>query len=151
MAQFELGEGLAGIELSAVSSLTRAEAKLYAQELLSSLSKGKMPRAITVVRNTKTGQIFLGRSGELIDEENINQTLVDKMNHGSKEKWPIENCSECGALNKALNAGSEWENLEMHTLRLDKKTSEVSNFPKCENCKVTTKGIKTTSEPKSKR
>ena len=71
------------------------------------------------------------------------------MNFSSNTKFNVSNCSECAALNKAADIGSDINNLEMHTTKLDKKpnkTIEISVFNRCDNCKVTTKGIKTTSD-----
>ena len=64
----------------------------------------------------------------------------------SLEKWNVHNCSECDALNKALNNGADVKNLELHTVKIDKKTGQISDFAPCKNCQITTKDVKNTTE-----
>lgn len=64
----------------------------------------------------------------------------------SLEKWTVTNCAECDALNKAIKNGAKVENLEQHSVKIDAKTGAISDIERCENCKITTKDIKTTSD-----
>ena len=65
----------------------------------------------------------------------------------SKEPWSVQNCAECQALNNAFKDGAKVENLEIHTVRIDKK-GIVQDFSPCKNCEITTKGVKNTSKKK---
>jgi hypothetical protein len=59
----------------------------------------------------------------------------------SLENWSIANCAECDALNKALKDGVKLEK-DMHTVKINRKTGKITDFKRCENCKVTTKEVK---------
>ena len=63
----------------------------------------------------------------------------------SMEPWPVSNCAEFRALNKALLRGADPQHLELletHTLR----TAADRPFARCRNCQTTTHGVHTTSD-----
>jgi RHS repeat-associated protein len=137
-------------EVGASIRTAKEEAYARAENLINSTPKSKLPRAVTAIVNTKTGQSYYGTSSAL-GESNINPQLKDMLPEESLEAWKVHNCAECDALNKALNAGSRVEDLEMHTVKIDRTTGKIEDFPRCENCKITTKGIKTTSDNPQKQ
>lgn len=119
----------------------------YAEKIIAELPKGKLPRAVTVIVDKKTGHVYEGISKTLTSTTSqISPRLKLLLPKESLEKWPVLNCSECDAFNKALKSGADVNDLEMHTLKLDKKTGAYTNFERCQNCKVTTKDVKTTSQ-----
>lgn len=97
------------------------------------------------IPTSKTGQTYHGQNRAL-SKGNINPELQSLLPQESLEAWETHNCAECDALNNALNAGAKVEDLEMHTLKLNRKTGKLENFPRCNNCKITTKDVKTTSD-----
>ncbi len=122
----------------------------YASVLMESLPKKYWPRSVTAIVDSKTGRVYLGRSGGLKMAE-IGEKLKGLLPKSSKEIWPVEQCSECDALNSALNDGAEAKNLKMYTLQLEKKSSSVKPMELCKNCETTTKDVKTVeTTPKKK-
>jgi RHS repeat-associated protein len=128
----------------------KAFASKFAETIFKNTPKAELPRAITAVLDKTTGRVYYGRSGVLKSIEELEPTLKEMIPKESLEKWIVTNCAECDALNSALKGGAKVEDLEMHTLKIDKKTGTVSDFERCQNCKVTTKNVKTTSDPKKK-
>ena len=64
--------------------------------------------------------------------------LRKKMN-----KFPLGNCSEVDAVNKALNAGAKLEHLHLTTLDVKRKNIRKHNIVgkcSCKNCTATFKG-----------
>jgi hypothetical protein len=53
------------------------------------------------------------------------------------EQWPVYNCSECDALNKAFKDGAKKSDLDMHTVQITKKIKVIEDRLRCNNCKVT--------------
>lgn len=147
----EMGKGFSAV----IRNSPKAEeiAVKTAEEIIATTSKGKLPRAVTVVVDTRTGEVYNGISGGLKDltVDQLNPKLQKLLPKESLEKWDVTNCSECDAVNKALNNGANVSDLEMHTVKIDAKTGKIENFERCNNCKITTKDIKTTSDPKKKR
>jgi hypothetical protein len=130
------------------SPRAQAIAVKTAERLMIELPKGQLPRAVSVIVDRKTGRVYEGISGGIKSLDEVHPGLRELLPEKSLEKWPVTNCAECDALNKALHDGAELGNLEMHTMKIDKKTGKATNFEKCNNCKITTKDIKTTSEKK---
>jgi hypothetical protein len=139
------------------SSLAKSYVVKHAKDIIANTSKSKLPRAITAIVDTKTGRVYYGRSGGLVNTMEKNPMLVseiEKVKNQAKIKvgketftdWDVSNCAECDALNQALNDGADIKNLEMHTVKIDKKTGAVTDFERCDNCKLTTKDVKTTSD-----
>lgn len=119
----------------------KIEAYKYAQELLDTLSNNKMPRAVSVIVDKKTGKIYKGTSKGIDDITKLDKNVADKLPKPIKEKWPAENCAEVDAYNKAIKDGVNPKDMEMHIVSIDKKSRSYKDFERCENCKVTTKDV----------
>ena len=128
------------------SPKARTLVEKYAAKLIASSSKEELPRAVSAIVNRRTGSVYYGKSGVLKSVEDINPDLKKLLPKESLEKWSVTNCAECDALNQALKNGADIKDLEMHTVKIDKKTGVITDFERCENCKITTKDIKTTSD-----
>lgn len=74
----------------------------------------------------------------------IHPDLAGRRPPTSLEPWPVANCAEFKAVNKALLGGSKLNSLEVHTIR----TATGALMPRCANCRITTAGTTTTSDPK---
>lgn len=125
-----------------IKSSAKEESYNFAKELLETLSKRKIPRSTTVIIDQKTGKIYKGVSNGVKNADEVVESLSKKLPATSKEPWDVINCSEVDAYNKALKDGANPRNLEMHTVKIDKKTGSISDFERCKNCKVTTKDIR---------
>jgi len=124
------------------SGLCAEEARNRAAYLRENVSKRKQPRATCVIVDEETGAVYFGDSGKIADEIHpVLQQRIDEMG-SSLEDWPIENCAEFNALNNALLGGAKVENLTAHTVIV--KSGE--NFPRCNNCMITTYGLNVTSD-----
>lgn len=123
-------------------------AEKFASTLISKVPKDELRRAVSAILNKRTGKAYYGKSGILKNLDEVHPDLKKLMPKESLEKWSVTNCSECDALNQALKDGANIKDLEMHTLKIEKKTGTFTDFEKCENCKVTTKDVKTTSGKK---
>ncbi len=108
-------------------------------------SKKKFNTACIVV-DAETGEAYYGRNRGILEEGTPkNSTLFgDSKSKGllpniNRENFPIGNCAEVDAVNKALNAGAKLSNLYMMTIHVTK-----NNFGKqkeaCQNCTYTFKG-----------
>lgn len=91
---------------------------------------------------------FTGYNGEDPGEihpvlQNILDTQFPK---GSKTSWPITNCAEFVAINKALKAGHEINDLSFFTVMAKSGTF----YPPCPNCVVTTAGAKLVKPPRNR-
>ena len=91
---------------------------------------------------------FTGYNGEDPGEihpvlQNILDTQFPK---GSKTSWPITNCAEFVAVNKALKAGHEINDLSFSTVMAKSGTF----YPPCPNCVVTTAGAKLVKPPRNR-
>jgi len=121
----------------------RSRVSKRADKLRKQYQSGKineLPTATSAVVDKKTGRVFYGNSGDM--PENIHPQLKRRMPAESLEKWPVENCAEFSAVNKALMKGAKMENLDEHTVR----TSSSQAFERCQNCKITTSGTNATSD-----
>jgi RHS repeat-associated protein len=137
--------GSVSLQNSALQGMAKGLAYSYASELFKTTPKGSLPRAVTAIVDLKTGKSFFGTSGSL-EEGAINPALKELLPKESLEAWKVHNCAECDALNKALNAGSKLEDLEMHTVKISSTTGKLEDFTRCQNCRITTKDVKTTSD-----
>lgn len=131
-----LGARVAGRFFPSAQQLVETQRQTLLQQ------PGKKPTAVSVALDRLTGKSYPGTSGRPYPET-IAPELANKMPSESLEKWPVENCAEFKATNNALLDGAKPENLEVHTVVT--KTGEA--FPRCDNCKLTTDGILTTSDP----
>ena len=109
-------------------------AQKRADELRNKLSKRKQPRATSAVVDKKTGKVYFGDSGARPDV--ISPDLKAKIPSESFEDWPVNNCAEFDAVNKAMLDGADINDLEVATVKV--KTGEP--FPRCQNCLATTEG-----------
>lgn len=142
--------GKLGAAFGSSAPIAPKVARVYASTLIKGVSKSKLPRVISVIVDRKTGKVFTGKSGGL-KGKTVNEQLKKLLPKESLKEWSTTNCAECEALNNALNAGAKLENMEMHTLQIDKKTGTYIEVNKCANCEITTKDIKTTSQSKGSK
>ncbi len=118
----------------------KGRAMQRAHKLKKQLSKNKLPTTTSAAVNRKTGFVYYGYSG---DKPNIiHPALRRRMPENSLEKWPVNNCAEFSACNKALLKGACFNDLEVYTVL----TEEVKPYRRCKNCRITTAGVKTKSE-----
>ncbi len=122
----------------------------YAERIIASTSNNKMPRTATVIVDEKTGRVYEGISGELRSMDDVGESLKRLLPKDPPIKaYPVQNCSECAALDKALKVKADIKNLKMHTVVIEKKTKTVKDVERCANCKITTKEMKTPKSEKS--
>ncbi|OOB81619.1 hypothetical protein BZL53_14530 [Flavobacterium columnare] len=123
--------------------VSRSKLIAYGEKILE--SSGKKPYVISAVTDSKTGKTFMGTNRTIKSLDDVNDVLKSKLPKETLEKWSTYNCAECDAYNNALNAGAKWENLtDMHTMKLE--GGKYVDFARCDNCKVTFKDKKPTSE-----
>ena len=135
---------------ASTNSAASSKIRTYASEILQTRSKRQTPRAVTAIYDKSTGKTYFGES-QKAKLESLDPRLKNALPKESLEKWSPENCAEVDAFDKALKDGARTENLEMHTMRIDKKTGAISDYDRCLNCKVTTSEIPTvTSDVKNK-
>ncbi len=100
----------------------------------------------TVAYDESTGKYYNGRNhGIEINREEKNPILFgDKTHPGllpkeSLNRFPLGNCAEMHAVNKALNDGADLKNIKLYTIHTTKRDF---GKPKesCENCTYTLKG-----------
>jgi RHS repeat-associated protein len=120
----------------------RGDAEAYAARLRRSeeFRRTGFPTMASAVVDTSTGKVYLGRSGAL--PSNVHPTLGQRMPPSSLEEWPVNNCAEFDALNRALHGGASLDNLEMATVRVATGRAE----PRCRNCRITSAGIWTATD-----
>ena len=106
-----------------------------------------MFKVACVVIDTKTGKRYYGRNKGMLQPNHPpkNPILFGDSTHSgllpknSLNDYPIGNCAEVHAVNKALNAGAKLGNLYMTTIDVTK-----GNYGRlkesCQNCKYTFKG-----------
>lgn len=115
----------------------KTHAREAARRARNQFKKGQirdLPKATSAVVNQKTGEVFTGHSGVRPDVKH--PALLDAMPKDSLERWPVNNCAEVDALNKAMSRrGTKLGDLKVYTVRTD--TGKL--FKPCKNCKITTK------------
>jgi hypothetical protein len=97
---------------------------------------------VTILYNKLTGKYYYGANkGVAISGAEIHPTLASKLPKTSTNSYKLGSCAECDAVNKALNDGANWGDLQMHTVGVRWDTG--ATFPKilCSNCEITFKGI----------
>jgi hypothetical protein len=128
----------------------REEAYKAAEAIVKTTSKRQRPRGVTALVDKKTGKVYVGRSGKVKSPEELDPRVRDRLPSESQlpegQDWPTYNCAEVDALNQAVKDGANPKDLVQHTVGIDKKTGKITDFERCANCKVTTKGIETTSD-----
>ncbi|WP_109833252.1 hypothetical protein [Reichenbachiella versicolor] len=96
----------------------------------------------TVVYNKKTGKYYYGANqGIAKSGDGIHEYLAKKLPKESTNNYKLGNCSECDGVNKALNDGSNWSDLQMHTVGVQWDTGSTFAKPMCSNCEITFEGI----------
>ncbi|MCC6371101.1 MAG: glutaredoxin family protein [Bacteroidia bacterium] len=51
-----------------------------------------------------------------------------------KTDWPNKaNCAECDAVNQALHNFAKWEDIQIHTIDID-KNGNMSDYYRCNEC-----------------
>lgn len=98
-----------------------------------------------VVYDSTTGECYYGRNGGYHEKGYKRNAILfgDETHEGilpkqSLNAYPIGNCAEVDAVNRALNAGAELGNLHMTTIHTTKK--QFGKYKRaCENCTYTFK------------
>ncbi|MDZ4822269.1 MAG: RHS repeat-associated core domain-containing protein [Flavobacteriales bacterium] len=128
--------------------LAQKEAKKAAEKILKSgRSKSKLPRAVSVAVDKKTGKVYTGESGRVKPPRtDLHPELEQRMPKESLERHSPDNCAEVDAANEALKDGAKIEDLEIHTVKIEKNTGVVSDFEPCNNCQQTFEGVEMTSK-----
>ena len=118
-------------------------AKIKAKELHGKTKKNFNTAA--VVYDEASGRYFYGRNGGYREENYKRNVLLfgDATHEGllpkeSLNMYPVGNCAEVDAVNRALNAGAKLENLHLTTIHTTKK--QFGEYkPSCQNCTYTFK------------
>lgn len=131
--------GVMQLERSIYYGVAKEQAHKAAKEILESgRSKTKLPRAVSAAVDKRTGKVYIGESGRVKSpREDIVPELKNKFPAESQEVHPPDNCAEVDAANEAMKDGARYKDLEIETVKIDKRTGEVTDFEPCENCKVT--------------
>ena len=100
----------------------------------------------TVIYDESTGKTYYGRNHSIeIDHEKKNPILFGDSTHEgllpktSLNDYPLGNCAEMHAVNKALNDGANLKNLKMYTIHTTKSRFGASKHA-CKNSTYTLKG-----------
>jgi hypothetical protein len=120
--------------------LARAEAERIAHEARA--ADKPIPTKTAVARDRRTGRVVYGSSGKPWPMPS--NALAPRLPNPSLEPWNPLNCAEIKACNPLLEAGSRFEDIDMHTVT----TKTLEDAPRCNNCKVTTAGANVTSDPR---
>lgn len=115
----------------AVSEWTKMEEKLAN----SNRQLNKFNTA-TVAYDAATGNYYYGMNrGIQISGDSLNSSLMSWLPESSLNQYRLGNCAEVDAVNQALNAGANINNLYLYTI------NTKNNLPKsmCENCVYTFK------------
>ncbi|MEW4925436.1 RHS repeat-associated core domain-containing protein [Algibacter sp. 2305UL17-15] len=133
------------------TGFAKTRAYTYAEQLLQTRSNRKLPRSVSVVYDKSTGKYYLGESGVLkSNSPDLTSELKNMLPERSGTKTDVANCSECNALNNAFKDKAKIENLEIHTVEIQKprpknnNTSNIKDNPPCDNCTITTKDVTNT-------
>ncbi len=70
---------------------------------------------LSLRKSYNTGIVYYGYSGDLLSI--IHPTLRRSMPKESLEKWPVNNCAEFSACNKALLKGTCLNALDVYTVK----------------------------------
>jgi hypothetical protein len=129
---------VAGAKVGPAAGPAQEAAEAAADELAA--QAGKKPTMVSAAVSQKTGATYLGTSAEVPDS--LHPEILARSPHPSLEPWRVSNCAEFNACNKALNAGEQMTDLEIHTVRVKTGVAEEA----CKNCKFTTAGARVTSD-----
>jgi len=99
-----------------------------------------------VVYDSENNKYYYGRNGGYHEDGYVRNPLLfgdtnvkGLLPHTSLNKYPIGNCAEVDAVNRALNAGAKLNNLYMTTIHVTKNKFGTYK-PACENCTFTFRG-----------
>jgi RHS repeat-associated protein len=113
--------------------------KIAQEKAIEAKNKGSHQTMISVVRDKKTGEIFVAESGKPRPKiEDLHPELQNRIPKESLEAWPTTNCAEPKACQKAFDArpSAKMKDLEIATVRISTGYAE----PRCDNCRRTTHG-----------
>lgn len=99
-----------------------------------------------VAYDDATGRYYYGRNGGYREDGYVKNPILfgDSTHKGllpetSFNKYPVGNCAEVDAVNRALNAGADLSHLHILTIHTTQRQfGEVK--PSCENCTYTFRG-----------
>lgn len=99
-----------------------------------------------VVYDESSGKYYYGRNGGYREKDYVRNPILfgDDVHKGllpasSLNNYPVGNCAEVDAVNRALNAGAKLKDLHLTTIHVTKKHFGEYK-PSCENCTYTFKG-----------
>ena len=131
-----------------IKSVSKGKVTSWAQEKRASLTgeAKKKYNTACVVYDEATGKCYYGINGGYKEEGyEKNPILFGDQNHAGilpktkLNKFPVGNCAEVDAVNRALNDGASLANLHMTTIYATKK--RLGEYkPSCENCIHTFRG-----------
>ncbi|MCG8857627.1 type IV secretion protein Rhs, partial [Tenacibaculum finnmarkense] len=110
----------------------RASAKKKAIQRANKLrGNKKSPTVVTAVVHIDSGKTYMGQSGTR--PSNVHKNLDNTLPKNSKEIWPVNNCGEVDAYNKALgdNPGSKISDFTEVSIDVDSGTIKKP----CKNCR----------------
>ncbi len=138
------------------TSLSTAQIKATSLEFVKSWAKQKQSEltgkakknfnTACIVYDDETGKYYYGRNGGYREEEYKQNPILfgDSTHEGllpksSLNKFPVGNCAEVDAINRALNDGADISHLHITTFHTTK--SQFGKYKEsCENCKAAFKG-----------
>lgn len=131
-----------------IKSQSQKRVKNWARKKQSELT-GKAKKNFNtacVAYDEKTGKFYFGRNGGYNKEGYVkNPTLYGDSSHKgllpatSLNKYPVGNCAEVDAVNRALNAGAKISDLHLTTIHVTKNSFDAHKAS-CENCTYAFKG-----------
>lgn len=131
-----------------IRAYSKERVKTWAEKKRSELT-GKSKKNFNtacVVYDSETGKYYYGRNGGYHEKDYIRNPILfgDDTHAGllpktSLNRYPVGNCAEVDAVNRALNDGAKLKNLHMTTIHVTKK--QFGEYkPSCENCTHTFRG-----------
>ena len=133
---------------SVIEKVSRGKLKAWAKDKMASLT-GKAKSSFNtacIVYDESTGKCYYGRNGGYKENGYTKNPLLfgDDTHDGilpksPLNKFPVGNCAEVDAVNKALNAGAKLKDLHLTTIHVTKRAFGEYKAS-CENCKYTFKG-----------
>ena len=131
-----------------IRAACRDHVTAWAREKMNGLS-GKAKKTFNtacVVYDESTGKYYYGRNGGYNEKGYVRNPILfgDETHEGylppvSLNKYPVGNCAEVDAINRALNDGADISHLHMMTIHATQRLFGV-NKPSCENCTFAFRG-----------
>lgn len=116
---------------SAVEQWTKMEESLAIKESKNQFSKFN---TASVVYDSATGNYYYGMNrGIELSGDSLNPSLASWLPEQSLNNYKLGNCAEVDAINQALNAGANINDLYMYTINTKTNTAKAM----CENCSYT--------------